>query len=128
MELGKFKPFEIGENQIKISHLQFADDTILLGEPSFDNLWALKTIFRSFELVSGLKVNFHKSSIMGLNVQDEFMYVASEFLNFKVGTIPFSYFGLPVDANPKKAATCEPIIEKFKTRLYNQYGGKIYRG
>lgn len=43
MELGKFKPFGIGGNQIKISHLQFADDKILLGEPSFENLWALKT-------------------------------------------------------------------------------------
>lgn len=54
---------------------------------------------------------------MGVNVQDDFMYVASNFLNCKVGRIPFYYLVLPVGVNPKKVATWEPIIEKFKAKL-----------
>lgn len=82
-DLGKFEPFTFGENQIKVSHLQFADDTIILGKVSFDNLRTWKAMFRSFELVSVLEVNFHKSSIIGINVQRGFLQVASEFLNCK---------------------------------------------
>lgn len=43
----------------KISILQFADDTVLMGKGTWNNLWSTKTIFRSFEMVSVLKVNFH---------------------------------------------------------------------
>ncbi|XP_058726321.1 secreted RxLR effector protein 78-like [Vicia villosa] len=57
VEVGEFKPFKYGANDF-VDILQFADDTIILGEPSYDNLWSLKVLLRSFELVSGLKINF----------------------------------------------------------------------
>ncbi|XP_045831494.1 uncharacterized protein LOC123922866 [Trifolium pratense] len=47
--------------------LQFADDTVLIGEGNWDNLWSIKTVPRSFKLVSGLKVNFFKSILVGAN-------------------------------------------------------------
>ncbi|MCH96062.1 RNA-directed DNA polymerase (Reverse transcriptase), partial [Trifolium medium] len=36
------------------------DDTIIVGDGNWRNLWSIKTVLRSFELVSGLKVKFHK--------------------------------------------------------------------
>src|SRR3954467_15022369 len=36
--LGNFKPFMYGENE-SVDILQFADDTILLGEASCENIW-----------------------------------------------------------------------------------------
>jgi hypothetical protein len=49
-------------------HLQYADGTLCISEPTIKNLWTLKAIFRGFEMVFGLKVNFWKSSLMGVNV------------------------------------------------------------
>ena len=43
-----------------ITHLQFADDTLLVGEKSWANIRALKAVLILFEAVSWLKVNFHK--------------------------------------------------------------------
>ncbi|PNX55609.1 ribonuclease H, partial [Trifolium pratense] len=43
------------------------DDTVLVGEGKWENLWSLKTVLRSFELVSGLKVNFYKRIPVGAN-------------------------------------------------------------
>jgi hypothetical protein len=54
----RFQGFRIGENGLSISHLQYADDTLCVGEATVDNLWTLKAILRGFEMVSGLKVNF----------------------------------------------------------------------
>lgn len=45
--------------EIGISHIQYANDTILVGEVSNSNVRAIKCILRNFELASGLKVNFH---------------------------------------------------------------------
>ena len=44
-------------NNEEISILQYADDTIFFGEASMENVKAIKDILRSFELVSGLKIN-----------------------------------------------------------------------
>ncbi|XP_058754109.1 uncharacterized protein LOC131627286 [Vicia villosa] len=74
VELGDFKPFKFGEGEV-VDILQFTDDTILLREPSIDNLWCLKVVLRGFELVSGLRINFMKSNFMalmlgGLDIRD----------------------------------------------------------
>ena len=62
---GLYRGFKVGNSGLSISHLQYADDTLFLGEPTMQNLWSLKTIIRCFELASGLKVNFSKSSMRG---------------------------------------------------------------
>jgi hypothetical protein len=63
--LNRFRGFQVGNRGLVVSHLQYANDTLCIGEASIGNLWALKSILRAFEMVSGLKVNFWKSSLMG---------------------------------------------------------------
>jgi hypothetical protein len=131
VEQNSFKGFEVGRNGVVVSHLQYADDTLCIGEATIENLWILKAILRSFEIVSGLKVNFSKSCVMGVNVSNDFIRLASVFLNCKVGSVPFKYLGLPVGANPRRASTWEPLLETLRQRLgrwgnkYVSLGGRI---
>jgi len=118
-----FRGFEVKRGGTVLSHLQYADDTICLGETSVDNLWTLKALLRGFEMVSGLKVNFHKSCIMGVNVEVDFLNMASDFLNCQKGEIPFVYLGLPVGANPRKVSTWEPLLCQLRKRLHS-WGNK----
>lgn len=67
-----FYGFDVDQS-CSLCHLQFDDDTFLMGKASSDNLWALKAVLIGVELVSGLKVNFHKSCIYSLNVSDNFL-------------------------------------------------------
>ncbi|KAK3219593.1 hypothetical protein Dsin_013563 [Dipteronia sinensis] len=53
-----------GNGAVHISHLQFANDTILFLEPKLEYLMNTKRILRCLELVSGLKINFHKSCLV----------------------------------------------------------------
>jgi hypothetical protein len=129
--LSRFRGFRFGSNGVVVSHLQYADDTLCIGEPSIENLWMLKVILRGFELVSGLKVNFWKSSLMGINVSQNFIRLAATFLNCRVGVVPFKYLGLPVDANHQRMATWEPLINSLRKRLgswnnkFVSLGGRI---
>jgi hypothetical protein len=131
VEMNRFRGFKVRDSDVVISHLQYADDTICVGEASINNLWALKAILRGFEMVSGLKVNYWKSSLMGVNVSHDFMTLASTFLNCKTSTIPFKYLGLPVGANPRRLSTWEPLLEALRKRLsawgnkYVSLGGRI---
>ncbi|KAI5397396.1 hypothetical protein KIW84_063274 [Lathyrus oleraceus] len=49
-----FRGVEV-EEEVSFNILQFADDTILMGGGCWSNLWCIKSILRSFELVSRLK-------------------------------------------------------------------------
>jgi hypothetical protein len=131
VDLSRFIGFRIRGGEVMISHLQYADDTLCVGEASINNLWALKAILRGFEMVSGLKVNYWKSSLMGLNVSQEFMSLASSFLNCKTSFVPFKYLGLPVGANPRRLFTWEPLLDSLRKRLggwgnkFVSLGGRI---
>jgi hypothetical protein len=61
----RFRGFQVGSSGFNVSHLQYANDTLCIGEVSIENLWTLKATLRGFEMVSGLKVNFWKSNLMG---------------------------------------------------------------
>ncbi|GKU90760.1 hypothetical protein SLEP1_g4711 [Rubroshorea leprosula] len=81
---------------------EFADDIILFGQATEGNVRAVKGIMRAFELVSGLKVNYGKSMLVGINVCDEWLSKIACILNCKVGEIPFKYFGVPVEGSNYK--------------------------
>jgi hypothetical protein len=119
VSIGFFKPFVFKGSEVVVSHLQYADDTLFIGDACVENLWCIKAILRWFELMSGLKVNFSKSRLMGVGLDDAFLLVASNFLNCKLGKIPFIYLGLPVGANHRKVVTWEPVIEILKNRLHS---------
>lgn len=94
IKINRFVEFKLGSPQVEISHLQYADDTLLIGEATVGNLWAMKTVMRSLEIVSGQKVNFWKSCLMGVIVSDSFLEMAAKFLHCKIDELPFKYLGL----------------------------------
>lgn len=68
-------------------------------------------------MVSGLKVNFFKSCLIGVNVGRNFMDSACDFLNCYEGATPFDYLGLPIGANMRKLATWDPLLENLSGKL-----------
>jgi hypothetical protein len=117
VEINLFNGFYVTSDGPCISHLQYADDTLCISDASINNLWTLKAILRGFELASGLKVNFWKSCLMGINVSDNFMEMACNFLNCIQGSFPFKYLGLPVGANPRRLSTWDPLVISLRKKL-----------
>ncbi|GKU94756.1 hypothetical protein SLEP1_g8202 [Rubroshorea leprosula] len=128
---GLFEGVPIGGGGMNISHLQFADDTLLLGIATEDNVWTSKCIMRAFELVSGLKINYGKSSFIGINVDKVWEEEMTWLLNCKSGSLPCKYLGIPLGADPRRIVTWKPLIHSFKRKLsswkgrYLSFGGRI---
>lgn len=62
LQAGLFNGYRVGrDDALCMSHLQFADDTLIIGEKSWLNVRSMQVVLLIFEQVSGLKVNFHKS-------------------------------------------------------------------
>ena len=67
-----------------ISHLLYADDTILFCEPKQDQMAYLSWLLMWFEAISGLKVNFAKSEIIPVGRVDNVEALALE-IECKIG-------------------------------------------
>lgn len=65
-------------------------------------------------MASGLNVNFAKSNVMGLNIEERALRGISHFVACTVGLIPFKFLGISVGANPRRATTWQPIIDSIK--------------
>nr|KYP70309.1 Putative ribonuclease H protein At1g65750 family [Cajanus cajan] len=110
LDMNLFTGLHLGGESSPISLLQFADDTLIIGEATMQNLWCLKAILRCFELISGMKINFHKSYVVGIHSGVDFIDLAASFLHCKVGQLPFKHLGLPLGANPKKVTLINSVL------------------
>nr|KYP50182.1 hypothetical protein KK1_028072 [Cajanus cajan] len=117
LDMNLFTGLHLGGESPPISLLQFADDTLIIGEANMQNLWCLKAILRCFELISRMKINFHKSWVVGIHSGVDFIDLAASFLHCKVGQLPFKHLGLPHGANPRKLATWRPILDGLRKHL-----------
>src|SRR4051812_37118004 len=127
VEVGDFKPFKYGENDF-VDILQFADDTIILGEPTYDNLWSLKVLLRGFEFVSGLKINFYKSNFFGTHIGEWFFKSATMFLACKQGSFPSKFLGVWVGEGAYKKRVWKEVANNIKSRLSKWKGRNISIG
>jgi hypothetical protein len=132
VETESFTGYRVGgANSVVLSHLQFADDTLLIGEKSWANVRAIRAGLLLFEAMSGLKVNFHKSSLVGVNISDSWLSEAASVLGCKVGKIPFLYLGLSIGGDPRRLLFWEPVVNRINTRLsgwhsrFLSFGGRL---
>ncbi|GAU11183.1 hypothetical protein TSUD_198070 [Trifolium subterraneum] len=113
-----FVGYRVGNSApISVSHLQFADDTLLMGTKCWANVRALRGVLVLFETMSGLKVNFNKSMLVGVNIPDSWLGEAASALGCRVGKIPFLYLGLPIEGDPRRLSFWEPVLTRLKRQL-----------
>lgn len=131
VETNIIEAVEVGVENIKVSHLQYADDTIFTCTGKMDNVRGIKNILRNFELMSGLKVNFNKCSIWGINVEHNLVERMADALGCEVGSPPFLYLGLKIGINHMRATLWNNLIDRIRRRLtkwngrYLSLGGRI---
>jgi len=127
-----FTGYGVGStNDVQVTHLQFADDALLIGEKSWLNARSMRDVLLLFEEVSGLKVNFHKSMLTCVNVSESWLSDAALVMNCRNGAIPFVYFGLPIGGDSRKLSFWKPVIDRIVAQLtswsnkFLSFGGRL---
>jgi hypothetical protein len=92
------------------SHLQYADDTIILIQTTRLGLTNLKFILACFELLSGLKINFNKSEVIVMGGDSEEQARVARLLNSRQGRFPFTYLGFTMSDHKLTIANLEPLV------------------
>jgi hypothetical protein len=73
--------------------VQYGDDTVIIMPTIPKRLFFFKCLLQSFAASTGLKVNFNKSFIVPINVDEEKIEFLADILGCQIETMPFTYLG-----------------------------------
>ncbi|XP_021975310.1 uncharacterized protein LOC110870437 [Helianthus annuus] len=114
---GMFDGVQLNNDGPIISHLLYADDTMVMGKWSQFNFNVLKRILRIFHLCSGLRINLHKSNLFGIGKSVEEIEVCANGMGCRSGVFPFKYLGILVGTNMNRISNWDSVVDVFKKRL-----------
>jgi hypothetical protein len=100
-----------------ITHLQYADDTIIFVDMDNQSIINIKFLLYCFENMSGLKINYEKSEIFALGCSEEEGRRIAEMLNCNIGRFPMKYLGVMADNKHMTVSDLSYIYQKVEKRV-----------
>jgi hypothetical protein len=97
--------------------IQYVDDTLIIMEGCTRQFIFLKSLLQTFATSTGLKVNYSNSMMVPISIEEGKMSILASTLGCSLGTIPFTYLGLPLGTTKPQVADFLPLISKCERRL-----------
>ncbi|GKD22873.1 RNA-directed DNA polymerase, eukaryota, reverse transcriptase zinc-binding domain protein, partial [Tanacetum coccineum] len=118
-EIRKEKEFKyhFGCKQLKITHLCFADDLIMLCHGDITSLNTLKKALDKFSALSGLYPNLGKCTMFCGSLDSDTKDEISNIFPFKEGKLPVRYLGVPLVTKKIGIANCKQLVDKVTQKL-----------
>jgi hypothetical protein len=89
----------------------------------------LKWLLTLFEQMSGMRINYHKSDLLTINVDDAEANLFAQIFGCKLGEFPFTYLGVPLHFSKLRKEDLQPILDKIIKRIAGWMGKLLsYRG
>jgi hypothetical protein len=107
--IGRFQVGAPRGESLGVSHLLYADDTILFCDACPDQLTYISRVLTCFEAVTGLRVNMNKSEMVPIGEVANLAALAD--------ILPMTYLGMPLVSSFKAIGVWNLIIEKVERRL-----------
>jgi hypothetical protein len=97
--------------------VQYADDTLLVMEACPRQLQNLKELLHIFSSYTRLKVNYNKSLMVPLNLEEGKLAELAQVFGCQTGALRFTYLGLPLGTTKPHIQDFMPLIQRVKGRL-----------
>nr|GEV79118.1 hypothetical protein [Tanacetum cinerariifolium] len=113
---GLFKGIRI-DDTLTLSHLFYADDAIFIGKWERANVITIVRMLNCFFMASGLRINIHKSKLMGIGVSIEEVNAAANIIRCSTFSTPFTYLSIKVGMSSFRKKSWDEVIGKISARL-----------
>jgi hypothetical protein len=97
--------------------VQHADDTLVILPANAVQLWTLKGLLHSFADSTGLKVNYNKSFLVVINVENEKTTHLARTIGCQVVEMSFTYLGLPLGITRPAIEDFLPFLNRIERRM-----------
>ncbi|GJW68268.1 RNA-directed DNA polymerase, eukaryota, reverse transcriptase zinc-binding domain protein [Tanacetum coccineum] len=127
-EADKFK-YHYGCSELKLTHMCFADDLMVLCNGDTDSLRVVKKSLDEFSRVSSLYPNLNKSIIFFGSIPENDKLEMLQILPFSCGKLLMKYLGVPLLAKRLRIKDCASLIENLIASILStmhQYWSSVY--
>ena len=97
--------------------LQYADDALVLMRADEEGAVRLRQILDMFAEATGLRINFAKSTLVPVHVDQGTQGVVAQALGCAVGAFPQTYLGLPLSWEKLKFTDFLPMLARVDKYL-----------
>lgn len=127
------KPFSGRKNSLRVSHLFYADDSLIFLNGGNDSIDCLMATLADFAEVSGQVINYSKSSFIVSSKdhgRDRAQGIAQR-TGFTQAFLPINYLGVPLFKGRAKMEYFSNLEDKFRKKISSwrgrllSFGGKI---
>jgi hypothetical protein len=94
--------------------VQYSDDTPLIMQACPQHLLALKSLLQTFADATSLRVNYSKSCLLPINVDENQLQLLANTFGCAVGYLPFTYLGLPLGTSRPSIQDLSPIVDHIE--------------
>ncbi|GJX53515.1 RNA-directed DNA polymerase, eukaryota, reverse transcriptase zinc-binding domain protein, partial [Tanacetum coccineum] len=105
------------DNSLQNSHLFYADDIVFVGKWCDSNINTIVHVLDCFFRASGLRINMHKSMIMGVAVENTKVTLAATNIGCMILKAPFNYLGVKVGGRTSRISFWDESTNKLLSRL-----------
>jgi hypothetical protein len=110
--------------------IQYADDTLVFMQADTSEVIIMKEILENYAKSTGLKINFHKSSPIPINLGPSTASNIASLLGCTVASMPFTYLGLPLVTTKPTVRDLLPLVDRIERRvcttfMFMSYSGKV---
>ncbi|KAG5246887.1 RNA-directed DNA polymerase, eukaryota, reverse transcriptase [Salix suchowensis] len=113
-------------HKFPITHLCFADDLMLFCHGDRGSAGVLKDVMENFSRVSGLGINFNKSSLFTAGIDPVEQEAIVSRLGIQIKELPVTYLGMPLITTRLTKADCSPLIDQA-TRTFDNMKNPWHR-
>lgn len=117
VEMGKLQYMATSREYATPTHVLFAYDILVFCKGKRRNLSHLMKLFELYGQVSGQCLSLEKCRFYAGAMSLRRVAEIRSFLGFQVGSLPFSYLGVPLFKWKPKAIHLQPLIDKIKTKV-----------
>ncbi|KAG9446752.1 hypothetical protein H6P81_012880 [Aristolochia fimbriata] len=108
---------DLSIKNLHVPILQFADDTVLLCQGTNEQMLNAITVLNLYQIASGQNINWEKSSMLGLNIEDELEEHMRSIIGCPKMILPSTYLGLPLYQGRATKQIWNNVIERCQKRL-----------
>ncbi|KAK4389823.1 putative ribonuclease H protein [Sesamum angolense] len=117
---GDIRGVAVARRAPKVSHLLFADDTLIFCQATKEAMRCIRGILEKYERASGQLINLDKSSIFfSSNTSHEDRMEMATLLGVRIDSMPAKYLGLPYFVGRNK----RELFSYVRTRVWQRVSG-----
>lgn len=98
------------------TNLQYADDTLIFGKCNVGQAYIIKCSLVCFVTWSGLKINFHKSSIINLSRRNLETMIIQRTMGMQGKIVPY-FLGILITQGRSTKQNWSVLINKLERKL-----------